>query len=163
MFPNSVCRRWECSLKSPWLAVPSGTCRESKLQIKCLIEKFTPCSKATNIRESRGCFKEMGQISEMISNRDHLFETAQEQHPKATGRTTNGDDATTVISAAPNASAEVSQPDRGSRHTATLRLSAEPPGLSVRDGFGGRGTVDAGRTARGSPSRAPFSWNTFST
>lgn len=63
--------------------MPSGTCWESKLQIKCLIEKFTPCSKATNIRESRGCFKEMGQISEMISNRDHLFETAQEQHPKA--------------------------------------------------------------------------------
>lgn len=31
MFPNSVCLRWECSLGSPWLAVPSGTCRESKL------------------------------------------------------------------------------------------------------------------------------------
>lgn len=93
-------------------------------QIKCLIEKFTPCSKATNIRESRGCFKEMGQISEMISNRDHVFETAQEQHPKATGRTTNRDDPTTIIS------------ERGGFPTPTAGLgteqrsgSAEPLGL----------------------------------
>lgn len=29
-FPNSVCLRWECSLESPWLPVPPGTCRESQ-------------------------------------------------------------------------------------------------------------------------------------
>lgn len=103
-----------------------------------------PCSKATNIRESRGRFKEMGQISEMISNWDHLFETPQEQHPKATGQTSNGDDPTgkspAIISVAPNVNAEVLQRRlQVWAHNEALTLSGASRAVSVRDGFGGRG------------------------